>query len=130
MTGGGALRKLGFQIGDVLAIALVITLATAFFLCFLPGRRNEPGGVEIYQDGKLIRTLPLAEDVEFSVDGKYHNTVSIQNGKVAIIDSDCPGEDCVACGWASGSGRSIVCLPNGVEIRVVAVSGDVDFVVG
>ncbi len=122
--------KLGFRIGDVLAIALVITLAAAVFMCFLPASRNEPGAVEIYQDGKLIRTLSLNEDVEFLVDGKYHNTVTIRDGMVAITESDCPGEDCVACGWASDSGKSIVCLPNGVEIRVVAVSSDVDFVVG
>lgn len=124
------MKKFPFQLGDVLAVALVVLLAAGIFVCFLPGRSSDAAAVEIYQDGRLIRTLSLAEDVEFSVDGKYHNTVSIQNGKVAIIDSDCPGEDCVACGWASGSGRSIVCLPNGVEIRVVAVSGDVDFVVG
>ena len=130
MTGGGTLGKLGFRIGDVLAIALVITLAAAVFLCFLPENNNTPTAVEIYQDGKLIRTLSLEEDVEFLVDGEYHNTVTIRHGKVAITDSDCPGEDCVACGWASGSGRSIVCLPNGVEIRVVSDSGDVDFVVG
>jgi hypothetical protein len=130
MTGGGALGKVGFRIGDVLAIALVIMLAAAVFLCFLPGRRNEPGAVEIYQDGKLIRTLSLDEDVEISVDGEYHNTVTVCGGKVAITESDCPGEDCVACGWASSSGKSIVCLPNGVEIRIVADSGNVDFVVG
>lgn len=124
------MEKFPFQLGDVLAVALVVLLAAGIFVCFLPGRSSDAAAVEIYQDGRLIRTLSLAEDVEFSVDGKYHNTVSIQNGKVAIIDSDCPGEDCVACGWASGSGRSIVCLPNGVEIRVVADGGNVDFVVG
>ena len=122
--------KLGFRIGDVLAVVLVIALAVAVFLCFLPGRKSEPGAVEIYQNGKLIRALPLDENAEFSVDGKYRNTVTVRDGKVAITESDCPGEDCVACGWASGTGRSIVCLPNGVEIRVVAGSGDVDFVVG
>ena len=124
------MRKLGFRLGDVLAAVLVIALAAAVFVCFLPGRANEPEAVEIYQDGKLIRTLPLDENTEFSVDGKYRNTVTIRAGQVAIIESNCPGEDCVACGWASGSGRSIVCLPNAVEIRIVADSGDVDFVVG
>lgn len=124
------MKKLGFRIGDVLAIAIVITLAVAVFLCFLPGRGDEAAAVEVYRDGKLIRTLPLNEDVEFEVDGKYHNVITVRDGKAAITESNCPGEDCVACGWIPGSGRSIVCLPNGVEIRVVADSSDVDFVVG
>ena len=49
---------------------------------------------------------------------------------IAITGSDCPGEDCVHSGWIKASGRSIVCLPNKVEIRIVGQSDDVDFVVG
>ena len=39
-------------------------------------------------------------------------------------------EDCVGCGWSNATGRSIVCLPNGLEIRIVSGQSDVDFVVG
>ena len=119
-----------FRAGDALAVALVALLAAVVFLCFLPKQSAEADAVEVYLDGELVKTLPLDENVEFTLDGKYHNTVTVRQGKVAITESDCPGEDCVACGWVSGSGRSIVCLPNGVEIRVVADGGDVDFVVG
>ncbi len=124
------MEKMRFRVGDALAVALVIVLAAVVFLCFLPKQSAEAAAVEVYLDGELVKTLPLDEDVEFTLDGKYHNTVTVRQGKVAITESDCPGEDCVACGWVSGSGRSIVCLPNGVEIRVVADGGDVDFVVG
>lgn len=123
-------NRLRFQKGDVLAVALVIALAAATVFCFLP--KGEPAAcvAEIYQDGQRIETLDLSKDQELSVEGKYHNTVTVHDGKVAITASDCPGEDCVHSGAIHAPGRSIVCLPNAVEVRVVGKASDVDFVVG
>ena len=55
----------------------------------------------------------------------------ICDGKAAILESTCPGEDCVHSGWISQTGRSVVCLPNRAEVRIEGVSGadDVDAVV-
>lgn len=119
--------KLRFQKWDMAAVAGVLLLAAVLFCLFLP----ESGGAraEIYQDGKLIRTLSLGVDQEFTVAGKYTNTVTVRDGRIAVTESDCPGEDCVGCGWQSSSGRSIVCLPNALEIRVIS-GGEVDLVVG
>ena len=68
--------------------------------------------------------------MSFEVTGKYTNLIIVENGSIAITASDCPGEDCVHSGAITAPGRSIVCLPNGVEVRVVGQSADVDFVVG
>lgn len=127
MTGGMRLR---FQKGDAVVIVMVALLALSIFLMFLPREAPLAAYAEIYQDGKLVRTVSLDRPDEFTLTGDYSNTITIRDGKIAITYSDCPGGDCVGCGWISRSGRSIVCLPNGVEIRVVAESGDVDFVVG
>ena len=64
------------------------------------------------------------------ITGKYTNTITVTDGKIAITASDCPGEDCVHSGAIHTTGRSIVCLPNEVEVRIVNASSDVDFVVG
>lgn len=123
-------KSLHFRKADMIAIALVLVLAVLIFLCFLPGKDAPAAAVQVYQDGKLIRTLPLDQPTELVISGPYTNTITIRDGKVAITCSDCPGEDCVESGWIHSSGRSIVCLPNALELRVVAQSGDVDFVVG
>ena len=126
MKGG----RLDFCRGDLLAILLVVVLAVSTAAFFAV--RSEDGEnrvVRIYQDGNLIDELPLGKDREIEIAGQYRNTVTILDGKAAITDSDCPGEDCVHSGWISGAGRSVVCLPNRVEIRIVGQS-DVDFVVG
>lgn len=121
---------LRFRKWDIALIAVVALLAVLLFMWFLPKETSTGTYAEIYQDGELIKTVSLAQNQTFTADGKYSNTVTVQDGKIAVTASDCPGEDCVHCGWISGTGRSIVCLPNGLEIRVVGGNVDVDFVVG
>lgn len=123
-------EHLRFRKGDLLAIAAVSLLAVLVFCCFVPKDSGGPVTAEVYQDGKLIKTVPLNADMTFEVSGKYINTVTVEKGSIAITASDCPGEDCVHSGAIRSSGRSIVCLPNGVEVRVSAQTTDVDFVVG
>ena len=109
---------LRFRKGDVLAIALVALVALVVLICFLP--KSQTGSVEaqVYQEGALLKTLPLDADTSFDVVGKYTNTITVENGKIAITASDCPGEDCVRCGWMEHAGRSIVCLPNKVVVEI------------
>ena len=123
-------QSLRFRKGDLLAIVLVAALAVLVAICFLPKDSDQTVQAEVYRDGELIRTLSLDEDISFVVDGKYSNTGTVSAGEIAITASDCPGEDCVHSGAIHTSGRSVVCLPNGVEVRVVNAQSDVDFVVG
>ena len=121
-------KHLRFRKEDLLAVALVLLAAVLVFLCFLP--RGDAAYAEIYLKGELLHRLPLDRDSEIIVEGEYRNTVTVADGKIAVTASDCPGEDCVGCGWSNVTGRSIVCLPNGLEIRIVSGQSDVDFVVG
>ena len=121
--------NLRFQKWDIAVITGIVLLAVLLLCFFLPGK-NAPGAyAEIYQDGHLFKTVSLQEDQEITIAGKYTNVITVENGRIAVTASDCPGEDCVHCGWLESTGRTIVCIPNGLEIRVIA-DGDVDFVVG
>ena len=121
---------LRFRKGDILAIALVVILAVFVAVCFIPKDSSASVQAEVYQDGNLVTTLSLAEDKTLELGGKYINIITVSGGKIAITESNCPGEDCVHSGAIHNSGRSIVCLPNSVEVRVVNGESDVDFVVG
>lgn len=123
-------QNLRFRKGDMVAIAGVMLLAALVLVLFLPRADASAAYAQIYQDGRLVKTVSLSQDQEFTVTGEYSNTIAVRDGKIAVIASDCPGEDCVRCGWIDGAGRSVVCLPNGLEIRIVAEPDDVDFVVG
>lgn len=119
-----------FQKGDLLAVAAVLVLAVVTFLFFLPRSSSTPAVAQIYQNGALLMTVPLDQPQEFPVEGEYCNTITVRDGKIAITASDCPGLDCVHSGAIHSPGRSLVCLPNALEIRVVTGQSDVDFVVG
>ena len=121
--------RLSFRKGDLIAIALVVFIAIGTVVAFLPTEAaGENGIAQIYMDSALIRELPLDMDTSLVIEGDYLNTVTVESGKIRISESSCPGGDCVHSGAIASPGRSIVCLPNRVEIRVSGAS-DVDFVV-
>ena len=123
-------ENLRFRKGDWLAIGLVVCLAVAVFSCFLPSRNEPAAYAEVYLDGQLVKTVPLDTDQTFMVEDQYSNEITVTQGAIAFTASNCPGQDCVHSGSIHTTGRSLVCLPNRVEIRVVGHSSDVDFVVG
>ena len=123
-------EHLRFRKGDFLVIAAVVLMAVLVAVGFLPKGNDGPVMAEIYRQGERIKTLSLEEETSFTITGDYTNVVTVKDGGVAITFSDCPGEDCVHSGAIRAPGRSIVCLPNEVEVRIVNGEADVDFVVG
>ena len=119
-------EKLRFRRADAIAIAAVMLFAAALLVLTVFTR---PKGMmrtaRVYRDGVLLCELPLDRDTEYTVRGRYNNLICVQNGAVAITESDCPGKDCMHTGFISEGGRSIVCLPNRVEI-VLSGESDVD----
>lgn len=121
--------KLTFCKGDLSAIALVAVTAVLVSVLFWTKVGAEEGSVLlVYQEGNMIGELPLDVDTEFVVKGAYTNKIVIKDGLASIAESDCPGNDCVHSGVIHEAGRSIVCLPNRVELRIEGAS-EVDFVV-
>ena len=121
--------KLAFCKADIIAIAMVASIAILVSIIFWTSVGSDEGNVvKIYQEGQLIREISLETDTEFVIEGDYKNVVTIKEGKASITKSDCPGTDCVHSGWIHEAGRSIVCLPNRVELRIEGAS-EVDFVV-
>ena len=124
--------KFSFRIGDLIAICLVISLAAIVFASYLVvSKPVENAKVQIYQNNELIKEFDLnsPEKIEFVIEGEYYNKIVIEDGKVCFEEADCPGTDCVHSGKISKPGRSLVCLPNKVEIRITGDS-DVDIELG
>ena len=98
----------------ILGFLVLAVVCVAASLPLLMG--DEAAQAEIYSDGKLVKTVSLAVDQEFTVDGK--NTVTVRDGKIAVTWADCPDGYCVRRGFCS-SGGDIVCLPNRLVIKFV-----------
>ena len=123
--------RLTFCKGDVVVISFVMMLAVLIGVLFARTTGTDKGEtVAIYQDGSKIQEISLHENTEILIENSYTNRVMVKDEKVAIVESDCPGMDCVHSGWIGGKGRSIVCLPNRVEIRIEGeMESEVDFIV-
>ena len=97
----------------VLISVFLAALVVGLLLFILHGKGN---CVVIYSDGKELTTMPLDKDTQMSVKGK--NTVCIENNEVFVNWADCPDKLCIKQGKLSKSGKSIVCLPNRLTVKI------------
>jgi hypothetical protein len=115
-------------VADRMLIALLLAGSAAGAVWL--GRAPE-GGIAIVQTGDRIEgEYPLAESRHFRVRGPLGETeITIEDGAARIVASPCPRKECVRMGAARRAGQTIVCIPNGVIVRIEgqrAGSDDVD----
>ena len=111
----------------VVLLAALLLICTVLSVVFLrPGQAQQ---AEIWSDGKLIKTVLLSVDQEFTVESADgFNTVTVRDGKIAVTAASCPDGYCMQRGFCQG-GAQIVCLPNRLVIKFVAKQ-EIDGVVG
>ena len=99
----------------ILAALLVVSLGAAWLL----RGETDAQAVQVYSEGKLLYTLPLGVDTQVTVETERGcNTITVQDGKVAVTAADCPDGYCMARGFCDG-GSQIVCLPNRLVLKFV-----------
>ena len=78
---------------------------------------------EVYSGGSLYTTVSLLQDQTFTVPSPKggSNTIEVRQGKIAVVQADCPDGHCIHRGFRNG-GPSIICLPNALEIRFSGTS--------
>lgn len=119
---------------DALVAVLVVACAGLIFWIFRPSAGNILTATVVL-DGETVaqfRLDQLTEPVTFDVPGaEWPITLEAEQGRIRVLHSDCPSQDCVHTGWVDRDRGQIVCLPNRM---VVSVSGtqaaDVDAVTG
>ncbi len=95
----------------ILLLTAVVVLGA---LC-LPMRNTEQARyARILSGGQEVAVVDLSQDQEFTVAEK--NTVTVQNGKIAVTWAECPDHYCMKRGYCDG-GAPIVCLPNKLTIE-------------
>lgn len=99
--------------------------------CILVMRFPHTSTVEILQDGKLLyqRDLSQAENqiIEVEYDGRV-NTIQIQDGRIRMLEADCPDHICIQMGWLD-TAAPIVCLPNHLIVQFSEENASIDIVV-
>ena len=107
----------------LIAAIAAVCLGLSIFL-LLPG--DDAVYAEISSGGKIVRTVNLRIDQQFTVVGETggSNTVTVRDGRIAVTAADCPDRVCVSQGRISQSGMPIACVPHRLVIQIEG--GEID----
>lgn len=105
-------------------LGILLLAVAALWIQMHSSNEDQTAGkiASIYQDGRLLRSIPLEKDTEetFTIEssGNGSNTIQISDGKIGIIDADCPDRLCVKMGMISSTAYPISCLPHKLVIQI------------
>ncbi|MCD8108413.1 MAG: NusG domain II-containing protein [Oscillospiraceae bacterium] len=113
---------------DLILLAAIIAIALGLFWVEKSRTFQDGTTVVITLSGETYAEVSLSgsKKVEIPVEGLL--TVVIDGGEVYVTDSTCPDGLCERSGAISKSGESIVCLPNGVVVKITSDEPEYDFI--
>jgi len=115
LWGEGGVRLL---LGDAAVLALLGAAVAALSLPRGPAA-GRPAAAEVLSAGGRVTALDLSRDAVIEVTGPLGDTkVEVRGGRVRVLSSPCPRQDCRERGWIGEPGEMIVCLPNEVVVRL------------
>ena len=120
--------------GDGLVALLVAAAAVVLLFLFRPEGGNFLTATVVLEGETIARYAlsALAGPEALEVEGAASPiTIPAEPGRIRILESGCPGQDCVHTGWASQAGQQIICLPNRLVISLSGgASDDIDAITG
>lgn len=113
----------------IIIILIVIALGSSAIPYINSHKSYNSKYVEIEVKGKLFKKLPLdnnsSEKITVETD-LGTNVIEISNGKVRVIDADCPDKICIQDGAISTPGSMLVCLPHKVVVQIKGQNTEAD----
>lgn len=102
----------------ILALALLAVLGAVLLLQRLLQGDGVTAVVKV--GSQVTHTLPLSRDQELWVGDEEigRNLVRVKDGKVMVVEADCPDKVCVHTGAISQEGEVIACLPHGLIVYI------------
>ena len=105
------------------AAAFAAVIAACLIFIFLTGGKSGENSAEIYEDGKLVKTIAdLDPEKEYFFEIKTENgtnTVTVGGGSIWVSSADCSNQTCVHAGKISLAGQTVICAPHKLVIKVV-----------
>lgn len=114
----------------LIILVLLIIIGSVIGIIYVT-RPSETNRVVITSDNKIVKTIDLSTEKNQTFDIEYNgniNTVEIKDGKIRVLEADCPDKICVDTGWLKSDSLPIVCLPNKLVIKFESSSDDIDSV--
>lgn len=117
---------------DIILVASLLLIAVIALIIILSTRQKDNLVAQVKYNNEVVETIDLNDKSErdYYIEG-LHGTVHIHTryGAIAVVESNCPHQDCVHMGYISETNRPIICAYNAVYI-VILGEGDTDVVIG
>ena len=118
---------------DLFLILGLLLVASISLIVVLSLKKVESNAVaKVYVQNEVVEVIDLSkkEEKDYYIDGlkgKVH--IHTHDGAIAVVESNCPHQDCVHMGYVSETNHPIICAYNAVYI-VIEGSGNGDVVIG
>ena len=75
----------------------------------------------VYVNNQLYMEIDLSDEIyrEYTVETENGiNLISVHDGAIGVIKSDCPDKICIKTGFISDRSKPIICIPHKLEIII------------
>jgi hypothetical protein len=113
----------------VIVVLVLIALGSSAAAFINSNKAYNSKYVVIEVQGKLFKRLPLdnSRNERIQVNTELgSNIIEVANGKVKILDADCPDKICIQDGSISKPNQILVCLPHKVVVQIKGENTEMD----
>ena len=106
---------------DLILIASLLVLAVISLVLVLTLKTKKNLQAKVYVQNEVVEVIDLSkkEEKDYYVQGlKGQVHIHTKNGGIAIVESNCPHQDCVNMGYVYETNRPIICAYNAVYIVI------------
>ena len=118
---------------DLILIVSLLLVAVISLVLILVNRKKNNLVAKVYVQNEIVLTIDLSSqnDADYYVDGLNEQVhIHVKDNAIAIVESNCPHQDCVNMGYVSESNRPIICAYNAVYIVIEGGEPSSDIEVG
>ena len=106
---------------DIILIATLLLVAVISLIVVSMKQSHQYSVASVYVQNKLVETIRLNQNSEndyyvHGLNGDLH--IHTKNGGIAVVESNCPHQDCVKMGYVYSSNKPIICAYNACYIVI------------
>ncbi len=106
---------------DIILIVALLLVAVISLIMVSLKQSHQYSVASVYVQNKLVETIRLNQNSEndyyvHGLNGDLH--IHTKNGGIAVVESNCPHQDCVKMGYIYSSNKPIICAYNACYIVI------------